>query len=203
MNHIIFAKPDLRRNSRGFTILELMVATLIFAVILLVITAGVIRFTTQYFKGVTSTKTQAAARTIIDDISRQIQYGKNVNPNLTAGGVKGLCIDNVLYSYQIGAQVDNGKHAITKYSGTSCNSATPNMNLGNELLGSHMRLAALDVTQVDAQTYTVHVHVLYGDNDLLVPASAAWNDKHCASVTGSQFCASSDLTTTVQQRVDK
>jgi hypothetical protein len=84
------------------------------------------------------------------------------------------------------------------------NSSSPLAGTARELLGPHMRLGALDITSAGS-LYTVHVRVIYGDDDLLTPTvsgSTDWNSELCSGTTaGSQFCAVSDLTTTVKQRL--
>ena len=70
---------------------------------------------------------------------------------------------------------------------------------GRELLGNHMRLGTLDITP-NGSLYTIHLRVIYGDNDLLSDTSDFSKASCVGSIPGSQFCAVSDLTTTVQKR---
>lgn len=210
-----------QRGAAGFTILELLVASAVFAVILLVVAIGVIRFTDDYYKGITSSRTQATARTIMADISQAIQFSTSVNViPAGAGNVGGLCVDNTLYSYAIGQQITDsapngslhqGYHGLVASSVGTCSAGTtpslPNtasLPAGSrELLGQHMRLSALDVIAA-GNLYTIHVRVVYGDDDLLFPAvsgSTSWANEDCGGGTGSQFCAVSNLTTTVERRL--
>lgn len=216
-----------RLNQRGFTMIELMISSAVFAVLLLVVTAGVLSFSRQYYKGIVSTKTQTAARSIMTEIAQSIQFGSNIYTDLDDGGTMlGLCIDNKLFSYKIGQQVkDNGGVAannqayhglVVDSSGSSCSSVTAPAALPNsaglptgqrELLGDGMRLAALDISS-NGDTYTVRVRVLYGDNDVfsktVSPATTPeeWPEVACSSSSSAtQYCAISDLTTTVQKRL--
>ncbi|HVU59892.1 MAG TPA: prepilin-type N-terminal cleavage/methylation domain-containing protein [Candidatus Saccharimonadales bacterium] len=212
-----YRRTHVRR--RGFTILELMIASSVFAVILLVVAVGVQRFTSGYFKGVTSSQTQATARNIMSDVSQAIEFGTNITPTVTSSGVSGLCIDNTLYSYAVGQQVtdtapNSGKHqanhALVVSNPSSCTASTtpslPNNPLpsgSRELLGQHMRLSAFSVTG-SGSLYTIHIRIIYGDDDLLTPAvsgSTNWATENCSGTAGSQFCAVSDLQTTVERRV--
>lgn len=60
----------------GFTVVELMIATLVFSVILTVITMGVLSFRNRYYKAVNASTTQNTTRTVIDtDKVRLIQFG--------------------------------------------------------------------------------------------------------------------------------
>ena len=210
---------DTHRQSAGFTILELMIAATVFSIILLVVAIGVISFTNDYYKGVTSSKTQAVARSIINTVSESIQFDKRVSTSLSgSSGTQGICIDNTLYSYVIGQQVTDANPDGTKhqaYHGLIADTGgcgTPNVPNSNtalastqrELLGRHMRLGALDVSAAGG-LYTIRVRVIYGDDDLLVPGvtgSTDWSRELCGSnIIGGQFCAVSDLTTTVKQRL--
>lgn len=226
-----FTKKLPQNRSAGFTLLELLVATSIFAVILLVVTAGILSFSRQYYKGVVSSTTQNTARAIMADATQAIQFGSTVQPNL---GGKGFCVDNKLFSYQTGRQVTDGGGVAARHQGyhglilssiaSGCSASTAPLAMPasstlpagqRELLANHMRLAALDVTAdpTDSTLYTVHVRVVYGDDDLLCSVAAGdcssssmsvnldKADLACKGNTGSQFCAVSDLTTTVQKRL--
>src|SRR5690349_14114335 len=63
------------RGQKGFTIVELMVATLVFSVVLLVVTVGIMQFTRSYYRGAIQAKTQDTARTVIDNITQSLQFG--------------------------------------------------------------------------------------------------------------------------------
>src|SRR5215472_4638425 len=89
----------------GFTIIELLVAMAIFGVIMLVVGIGVVRFANDYYRGVTESKTQATARSIMSQLAGSIQFSRTVLAIPPVGGVSGLCVDNALYSYTIGQQV--------------------------------------------------------------------------------------------------
>ena len=213
----------LRRLSRteqfGFTILELLVSTSVFTIVLLIVAVGAVSFTNSYYKGIASSKTQAATRSIIAEVAQSIQFGKSIVPLTGAGGVRGVCIDNTLYSYLIGQEViDNapqaglhqGYHGLVVTTGGDCTAATPaipavaNLPAGSrELLGQHMRLSDLSVTQT-GNLFTIRARVMYGEDDLFIPTIGAapnWSQEFCAGRAGSQFCSVSDLTTTVERRL--
>jgi hypothetical protein len=65
-----------------------------------------------------------------------------------------------------------------------------------------MRLGDLTINPLGGGAYTVHVRVIYGDSDVLTsPNGSDWSNVTCQGGAGSQFCAVSDLTTTVQTRL--
>ena len=60
-------------DQSGFTLLELMIATTIFSVILLLCTVGLIQIGKTYYKGSAIVRTQNVARDITDNITQAIQ----------------------------------------------------------------------------------------------------------------------------------
>jgi prepilin-type N-terminal cleavage/methylation domain-containing protein len=211
-------KTDRLHRQKGFTIVEVMIATLVFGTVLLLVTSAILQFTRVYYKGVTESNVQDTARTITDLISQSIQFnGGTVNTTTASpspGTYYAFCIGGQRYSYTTGWELagayNASKHQIPhvlvvdNYAG--CNGSTPtaqNLNggvLGRELLGSSMRLARLQVTNIGTNLYTVSVRVVYGDDDLLNgPTSATAKCQTYSS--GTQFCAFSDITTTVVKRV--
>lgn len=219
------------KRSAGFTIMELMIATVVFSVVLLLVTAGILQISRVYYKGMTEAATQNTARNIIDVISQGIQFsGSEVE--LTAGTEPGqddsFCIGNKQYTYRLGSQVmnnpsssDQSWHALVerRRSGSCSGTATQSLNQqtvnGRDLVGQRMRLAKFSVERLDGSSsdnrYRVTVRVVYGDADLLrspshpnspVTTAAMQPDVVCRSVrAGTQFCAVSELSTVVVKRV--
>jgi prepilin-type N-terminal cleavage/methylation domain-containing protein len=204
-------------KSEGFTIIELLVSTLVFGVVLLIITTAILQISRVYYRGITEAKAQNATRNIVDTLAQNIQFnGGNVTPtppNPTAGASYAFCIGNQQYSYTLGYQLaDNPTsaqtyHALVNQNLPGCVSSSPAQNVrnqtvtGRELLGPSMRLAKLEVTSLTDTLYKISVRVVYGDDDLLTNPNAA--DANCiAQRAGTQFCASSELTTIVAKRVE-
>lgn len=215
------------KRSAGFTIMELMIATVVFSVVLLLVTAGILQISRVYYKGITESTTQNTARNIIDTISQGIQFsGSEVE--LTTGTDPGkdysFCIGNKQYTYRLGSQVmnnpsssDQSWHALVerRINGSCSGATTQSLNqqtvTGRDLVGQRMRLAKLSVENLEANRYRVTVRVVYGDADLLrspsnpsdpVETAAMRPDAVCQSVSaGTQFCASSELSTVVVKRV--
>lgn len=231
-------------EAAGFTIIELMVATVVFSTILIVLTAGVIAITRTYYKGIVLGNTQSTARSILDSIAQTIEFnGGTIDWPVGVGGTEALqglgCIGNQAYSFRLGLQLDNSPttpdqaaHGLMRNSGVSgCrNQAAPDFSSGTELIGSHMRLASLNVTPVNTNNrlYEVNVTIAYGDYDLMCSPSlngrqggckstdqpvtlqsndiqqfAVRPDLTCRSGASTQFCAVSALRTVVQQRLVK
>jgi prepilin-type N-terminal cleavage/methylation domain-containing protein len=215
----------MNRRNAGFTIIELMIATLVFSVILLIITSGIISLTNQYFKGVTSTNTQTTARAVMDAISQDIQFSGATPTATQMNAAKTLgyfCTGTHLYTYELGMQLTDGPPNADQTNNALVQSNLPNAcpsaaavtgfpastQNPRELLTPHMRLANLVVKPSAASgSWVITVRIASGDSETLtnpIPLDPVATPTMCKSggSTASQFCAISELTTTVQQRLN-
>lgn len=203
-------------DEQGFTIVELMIATMVFSVILTILTAGVVSFTTRYYRGINASTTQTTARTIMDTIGQAIQFG---TAQVETGGSGHFCAGGYRFTFDTtGTKYDPASTATglqMAKMGATCD-ASPASD-SKQLLGKNMRLTTLSVTKVGStDLYRVELGLAYGDDDLLCDgttcdsssnpstywrASLGANDLRCRSSAGSQFCATSKLTTTVAKRI--
>ena len=69
--------PAVKLRNKGFTIVELLIATAVFSFILLVVTTGIIRLGNMYYKGVISSRTQESIRNIVSETSSAIQFAQS------------------------------------------------------------------------------------------------------------------------------
>lgn len=214
-----------KNRDAGFTIIELMIATLVFSTILVILTMGVIYFTNTYRKGVVLSTTQNTARQITDNISQAIQFGGG-DVQLVQGvddAPNVLCVGGKRYTFITGKQVakatptsEQVRHAlIADKLNATCAASTPIPgfvtdtvvpNAGprvQELVGQNMRLVTLQVQPIanSEGLFQVSVSVAYGDNDLFEVKSGKPDFTRCASTKGSQFCGTATLVTTVQKRI--
>ncbi len=102
-----------RKNQNGFTIIELLIATVVFSVILLVVTAAIIQVGRMYYKGYISSRTQQASRAVIDDISRSIQFSDISNVTIHEPGsgdvppISAYCFGPNRFTFVRGGQLDS------------------------------------------------------------------------------------------------
>lgn len=129
-------KRLLRTSQSGFTILELMVATVVLSVVLLISTMAIMGVNRLYYKGQNAIHTNDTARNILQDVSKQIEFGAQT-PNLAAspaispcpaapnpalslwcsstaqGKVYAYCIDTTRYSFALNTQyIDGTNHVL-------------------------------------------------------------------------------------------
>lgn len=215
-----------RLNSQsGFTIIELIVASSIFAVILLLCAIAITSIGKLYYKGITSTATQEVARTVVDEIKADFElsggYYIKVNDDGTPTGAKGFCIGSHLYSYKRSPQkigIDGSGNVLVVRDYDSCDIAPPagpdNVSTGNdvngvnvsaqwrELLGPNMRLSNFTLTppapplDVRPQSLAIEVNIVAGEDDLIDLVLG-----RCNVGSGSQFCASSPLSAYAVRRL--
>lgn len=223
-------KARLRGKKHGFTVVELLIATSIFAVVLLVAAFAFLQIGRSYSKGTTEVQTQSAARAVLDDVSQAIQFSGGTYVSPASGVIAGrnaqhFCIGENRYIYTFNEQlIDNTDHAFVKdKKGSGCPSpygAAWPVDINDpiiELLGPRMRLANFEIDDVGGGTrmYEVTVRIVYGDDELLC-STAQGNcnnnnattfttnpmpDLNCKTGAGRQFCAVSELSTTVQSRI--
>lgn len=207
-------------SQAGFTIIELMISTIIFSMVLLLLTTAVIDFTKSYFKGITEASTQGITRSVTETITQTIQFNSGTYTKLVlTNGWQGFCIGNETYVYTLGKQLADGAldpsktnqtlHALLKMtvpggcagSSTADIFATANNYSSQELLSPSMRLADLELQQLSGGLYSLLVNVVYGDDDLL--NSPISTTPSCKGQSGSQFCAISGLSTVILKRVQQ
>ena len=139
-------KKNTDSNSKGFTIIELLIATVVFSAILLVLTQVVIRLSGTYYHGVIQNQTLNVAKNITNNIVQQIQFtGGDVifpgnpihfwsNNNSDLSNLESyLCIGNNQYVYQIGGRFDNttSNGSLVLSYNTQCSNGGPKISSSN------------------------------------------------------------------------
>lgn len=195
-------------NARGFTVVEMMVATAVFSVVLLVCSIGLIQISRSFYKGVTVTTTQETARGVIDEIANSITYsGSNPSGLLSSGPNRAYCIGATRISFLPGRMLGDVPHVLVADSPPVCsapldltNPSLPGAVNPRELVAERMRVAKLVITPQTNRLYFVELRLVTGDDDALQNDNSPTAD--CSGLlAGAQFCASVELTTTVQKRI--
>lgn len=198
-------------KSAGFTIVELMIATMVFSTILVAISVGVLYFTKSYYKGVHESATQNAARGAAESIAKAIQFSVSAT-EVGQGQYKDnkdfVCVGGYVFVYEkgkiykAGESSSVGLYMQTQQNANDCSTEAENapsaaQDSRKQLLGDNMRVANLEVMK--DKVSSVAVTVAYGDDDLLTATSGS--DISCKSGAGSEYCAVATVTTTVSSRV--
>ena len=186
------------KNNKGFTLLELLISTTVFSVILLLCTFGLVQVGRHYYRGATITRTQNVARSVMSTLTQSIQFsgsdfeGTPPVPPVQPVQPVTFCIGSLGYTYKLNTQVDNNGGYALKTS--KCINGTPDPTKQTELLGKGMSLRTFTIEK-SGDYYTITLLIAYADPDLLNA------DGLCKGGAGSQFCATSSLKTTVHRRL--
>lgn len=203
-------KPNKKTAQAGFTIVELMFATTIFSVIILIAALTLIQVGKMFHKGTVDNQTQEVLRSAMTNITDVIQYGQGA---IDTSQANTLCVGGTRYSYVLDRKVYNDVGTFdtatqTKYALVSSNITGPcipvaqnqlqdgsaTLTSPRELLGPNMSLLNLTVTPLTGNLYTVRMRIAYGDSDLR-------SGNGCLSLRlGGAFCSVGELETTVQKR---
>lgn len=185
----------------GFTIFELMIATVVFGSLLAMLTATMIAMSNQFYRGVNTSKTQQVSRTIANQIARTIQLSAGdvikTNPTSTTAGV--ICFGSTQGFHYILGTKDTELQRTTAFTNDCTARSKTGFSGDNEFLALGMRLSNLDIQQ-SGNLYIITITVAYGDDDLLntAPPNSVTSPK-CNPGAGSQFCS----VVTVKQTVSK
>ncbi len=205
-------------NSKGFTIVELMIATTVLAVILLLVTVMMTNIGNLYYKGVNQSRIQDDVRNVTEEISQDLELNDQSVSSATVtrayGGAVTMyayCVGDTRYSYALNLQIGGGSGQIQHvlWRDTYTKACTPiDLSLsqpesgsnagtdGVELIAPNSLLTAFSITA--NSPYTISVGMAYGDTSLL---NISGTNTTCKEGTGDDFCATASLTTTVVQRI--
>jgi prepilin-type N-terminal cleavage/methylation domain-containing protein len=213
----------------GFTIIELLIATSVFTLVLILLTTGTLAVTRLYYKGLISAQTQTATRNVLNTVTQALQFSGASYAQSTSGGGSGFCIGSSQFSYALNQTVNdtlppNAGNALLERNvgnATSCaqypldsmSDPASTSPTGTELLSDNMSLNNFDVKSEGNNLFCVSIRVIYGDSSLLTPATAnpipdscgtTYQPLECSGTysdyLSGQFCAVSGLDTYVQER---
>lgn len=201
-------------NTKGFTILELLIATTVLSVILVLSTAMLIGIGRLYQKGLSQSRAQSTSRTIVDEVTNQLQLVDNIPMPGTSpsGNVRAYCIGNTRYSYvlntPLGREGSQSRHVLWRDDFPSAGCSDP-VNLPDDFLnrdipseggvelmsgGSQLR----DFTVTGTSPYSLSMTIAYGPADLLTGSGV---DTRCIADRGNEYCGTASLSTTVARRI--
>jgi len=189
-----------KRSQKGFTIIELMIATSVLSVILLLVTSMIIGIGTLFYKGINQSRIQDAVRTTTDQLSKQLQLaGVQPSHGVDSGdpNVNVYCAGDTRYTFilntPIGGQVDsniptsptgpNYAHVLWRDNITGCDdktgadlkNANPNhadgATNGSELVTPNSRLTAFCIGTIQTNGTTTTCN--YARENLTSPYSVS------------------------------
>lgn len=219
---------SLNHQQRGFTIVELMIATTVLSVILLLVTAMMIGIGNLFTKGVNQARIQDNVRSISDELAQQLKftaapltwttnpatiYVSDLSGNLHSYTMNAFCFGDTRYSFVVGLQIGTASNQIRhvfwrdslKAAGASaCDPVDLRSNIasdGTELIAPNSRLTDLRIT--GSSPWSIDVGVAYGDDDLFSNPNSTGPPappQLCLGSAGDQFCATANLHTVAVNR---
>lgn len=216
----------LNNDKKGFTIIELLIASSVFGVVLLIAMTGILYIGRSYYKGIITARTQDTSRSIINDISSSFQYGgisavtDPATDNFGDLTVTAQCIGNFRYSYVLDSRVNSdGEPGTSRHAlwfdmighGRACAPLDLNEDMPEdentdtspdaqaqrrELLPNNMRLDEFSLQQPDGRSFLNIDLRLIFGEQDLSPEGTCIQNRF-----GGQFCAVSDQATTVKKRL--
>jgi prepilin-type N-terminal cleavage/methylation domain-containing protein len=214
-----------KKSASGFTIVELLIATAVFAVVLVIAQASFLQIGHLFYRGISITNTQESADHIFQDINGNLQSASTIEgaKNSSTGGYDYYCIGNTRYTYRIDNEVNSGgttDHSATgnfgilkdtmKGAGTEC--PAPCDDAGGacpsgaplkdpvEMLGDKMRVEQFDITQstTTSNLYNVAIVIAYGENSTLTYGTPGnYSTAECQGDLNNSFCAVSRINTSI------
>lgn len=201
MNKILTKKPF--KHSQGFTIVELMIAVTIFAVVMVAVTASVTQIGRIFYKGITTAKTQESTRKVSDQIVQQLKFTSGSVQ--TVGNV--VCIGGNHYHFNLYTNTNPLRYVKVGES-VPCDAGSLSAGDPVSILPENTRLQVFSVScNGGSELCDVNVTVAFGDGSSLDnPNTGAVDPNTPGSLcTGNylstQFCAVSGLNTSVVRRV--
>lgn len=224
---MVITKLRSGQSQDGFTIAELLLASAVFAVVLLIALSGFLQIGHLFYKGVSTTQTQNINKQIVDDISAGLQTADSINTHQSYGGWAYACVGNTRYTYSIGRMVDfsqtrnynqpvsatattGGNFGLIKDSlagsggacATPCNdTCAPGQQAFSsgktELLGNKMRLEKFEINNLGPNLYGISVKVAYGDDDTLDNPYDPDTVACKGDLSRQKFCSVDSLSTSV------
>lgn len=190
------------KNKKGFTVIELLIATAVFSVVLLVFVAAFLRVSELFYKGINLSNTQETARNAVQNIANDIQFYGNPPSNFPAQSY--FCIGNHRYTYKLGTPYSPGSSTdigLMKETVSACSAGAPNIATAEELLDPGMQLNSIQLNNCQFGQCTVSLHIVfYGTDPTVLTPNAQDPNAQCSGPPNStQYCATADYSATVLQ----
>ncbi len=191
---------SLKKDKKGFTLVELLLAMAVFSFVLTLCLAVFIQINRLYYRGISISKSQETARNLVTELTGRIQAGTVTRPSRplppidfpgsTRHTQAYFCIGDVVYYYKLGVRASDvpaavasnpaqgGRHVLARWTAPNfCTTAEPPAV-------TDFRVGARAVDLVDDNTGLYHFDVsssqieltiAYGNPNLIDPASLAAN----------------------------
>lgn len=182
-----------KKSLGGFTIIELLIATAVFSIVLMAAVVGFLEIGRLYYKGIATNAVQSTTKQVLDRISADFQnssaFSGIILPSPPTNSYTYFCVGGVRYTLNFDKQLDisatpnyspTGNFGILRDELPGANACAPPCDTGcllaqtafinpQELLANNMRLNALSATPVNSpsQLYNITIRLLSGGDSSL------------------------------------
>jgi Tfp pilus assembly protein PilV len=199
---------DVRSSkSRGFTVIELLLAMTFLTFILLFVITATIQIMRVYNKGVATKTINQSGRTIVEEMSREIRGANPSTFNTSQMSNGRLCLGEVSYIWNLGNTMsgankytDNTPISFVRVkdpSGLYCDpSQTPTKAAATELISNTIWVQQVSVIQsVASDSSLVQLRIRLSTSDINSPNVLDNGEYVCSGSRDGDFCAVVDFTT--------
>lgn len=187
---------SLKKDKKGFTLVELLLAMAVFSFVLTICLAAFIQINRLYYRGISISKSQETARNLVTELTGRIQAGtvsfpsrplQPIDfPDATRHHQAYFCIGDVVYYYKLAVRATDipaavasapqqgGRHILTRWTAPNfCTTAEP-PTVNDFRVGARAVELVDDNTSLHHFTVTgsrIEMTIAYGSPDLIDPAS--------------------------------
>ncbi len=171
-----FNHQKIKKN--GFTIVELMIATAVFSLALLVLAVSLLTINHQYFKGISQGNVQTAASNILNNVTSAVEFsnGSYIGKYNSSNYQGYFCVGHTEFLYQL-YKIDNNLAVNPLTEINNCIGLTSNLlkacSVSNcqysGLLGSNMQLLNFQITSIDSSLhlFKINLDIAFSSKDQL------------------------------------
>ncbi len=221
---------ELRRKQSGFTLIELLLAMSVLSFVVLISLVVFIQINAMYYKGISTTKAQEAARAISEDIVKEIQTTGGKGPTFvqipisgSADYNKALCTNSAIYLIRENRLADTNqsspnRHVLAKFriagslacptDATSFNTVLSSTADSYDFLSGNFSVHGFNFSNNELYLTIAYADIVNSPT-ILEPYTdssrgIALSTKRCAGgfTAGNQYCATASLRTAVYARTN-
>lgn len=204
-------------GKKGFTIIEVLIASMVFTTVLLLCMEGITRIAKVYIKNASISKTNEFAKAFTEEITQQIKYGSSVPVYFKNSNNRLICVGGMAYVVKINRKIDDNQD-VKKRRDDGCNNFKDNGFFDDpeavSIAPPRSRILIFDfeeyVNNEIPVKYKLDIRIALGDGDLMVDNSGKnaneddviLDQLKCKSgIAGSEFCSVITLTTVATRRI--
>lgn len=192
------------KKQLGFTIIELMIAMIVFSTMMVIASTVIIGVSKQYQKSTKYSELNDASRNLHESLAQSIGYSSDGPYEvITTSGYKHICIGQDLYYWKIssGANIYPGLFKYTfPYVGAACGFDPANLPNSVNLLPKDGFVTTFSISKIEnTNSYDITTAFKIGTVDMYKDGSV--NNNCLPTQKGGEFCSEIIYNSTVSKRL--